>query len=104
MDLLRAYLEEGPPRVLHVVGEIDLATVDQFRAELEAATSRDATALVDLAELTFIDAGGLRVILQVAQAMNGRGPLVLVNAERVERLFEVVGMADLPCVEFRDGK
>jgi anti-anti-sigma factor len=103
MDLFTAYVEEGPPRVLHVVGEIDLATVDRFRAELEAATSRGSRAMVDLAEMTFIDAGGLRVILQVAQAMNGGGPLVLVNAERVEQLFDVVGMADLPWVEFRDG-
>jgi hypothetical protein len=54
--------------------------------------------------VTFIDAGGLRVILQTAQAMNGSGPLVLVNAARVQQLFEVVGMADLPCVEFREAE
>ena len=104
MDLLTLDVEEGPPRVLHVVGEIDLATVDQFRAALEGATRHGSTALVDLSEVTFIDAGGLRVILQVAQAMNGGGPLVLVDAARVERLFAVVGMTDLAYIEFRDGK
>jgi anti-anti-sigma factor len=104
MDLLPAFLDEGPPRVLHVVGEVDLATVDQFRKEIEGATGDGSTALVDLGEVTFIDAGGLRAILQIARARNGGGPLVLLNAARVERLFKVVGMSDLRCVEFRDGK
>ena len=104
MELLTAHLDEGPPRVLHVVGEVDLATVDAFRAVLEGAFARGSTALIDLAEVTFIDAAGLRVILQVARSVNGGGPLTLINAARVERLFKLVGMADLPSVEFRGGE
>jgi len=103
MELLTAYLEEGPPRVLHVEGEIDLATVDEFRAALEGALSGGSTALVDMGEVTFIDAGGLRVIMQVAESLNGGGPMTLVNATVVSRLLKVVGMTDLPSIQFREG-
>ena len=104
MELLTAYLEEGPPRVLHVSGEIDLATANEFRAALEKVFSGGSTALVDMAGVTFIDASGLRIILQVATSLNGGGPLTLVNAPVAARLFRVVGMADLPSVEFREAQ
>lgn len=102
MELLGTHFEEGPPRVLHVSGEIDLATADEFRDALERVLSHGSTAVIDMADVTFIDASGLRVILQVAQTMNGAGPLILVNAPRVARLFKVVGLTDLPSVEFRE--
>jgi hypothetical protein len=35
MELLTAQLDEGPPRVLRIAGEVDLATVDDFRNALE---------------------------------------------------------------------
>ena len=100
MDIFSAHLEEGPPRVLRVSGEIDLATAGEFRAALETMLTGSA-AVVDMGDVTFIDASGLRVILQVAQELNGAGPLTLVNAPVVARLFELVGLDGLPFVEFR---
>ena len=102
MELLSTHFDEGPPRVLHVSGEIDIATADEFRVALEKVLSGGSTALIDMAGVSFIDACGLRVILQVAQTMNGVGPLTLVNAPRVARLFKVVGLGDVPSVEFRE--
>jgi anti-anti-sigma factor len=102
MELFSTRLEEGPPRVLCIGGEIDLATADEFRSALETVVTGGSTAVVDMGDVTFIDAAGLRVIVQVAKTLNGSGPLMLVNAALVERLFELVGMADLPSVEFRE--
>jgi anti-anti-sigma factor len=83
MDILRTHLETGVRPVLHVQGEIDLATAGQFAAALDQALAAAPRLLVDMSEVTFIDVSGLRVIVQAAQSLNGRAPLTLVNAARV---------------------
>ena len=103
MTGLLIHLDEGSPRVLHVGGELDLGTADQLRAALKDALSAPTTVIVDMAEVTFVDAAGLRAILQTAQSQNGSGPLTLVNAPRVAWLLEVVGLRELSCLDLRDG-
>jgi anti-sigma B factor antagonist/stage II sporulation protein AA (anti-sigma F factor antagonist) len=96
-------LADGSPPVLHVSGDLDMANAEEFATALKQALSADSTLVVDLAGLTFIDAAGLRVILHAAESRNGVGPLTLVNADRVAWLLEVVGMADLPSIDFAPG-
>jgi anti-anti-sigma regulatory factor len=52
--------------------------------------------------VTFCDAAGLRVVLQAAASLNGAGPLTLLNAARVKRLLDIVGLSDLSCIAIRD--
>jgi anti-anti-sigma factor len=99
-----AILEDGFPPVLHVRGDIDLATADELRLELETSLFTHPTLVVDMAEVTFIDAAGLRAILAVAESLNGAGPLTLRNAHRVSRLLKMVGLTGLACVDVRDAK
>jgi anti-anti-sigma factor len=103
MDGLSIHIAEGTPSVFHVAGDLDLATAGRFGAALQQALSADSTLVLDLAEVTFVDAAGLRAILQAAQCRDGEGPLTLVNASRVVRLLEVVGLEGLPSIELRDG-
>ena len=102
MELLKTEFVEGDPSVLQVDGEIDVATADQLRGALQHAFAIDPTALIDMGGVTFFDAAGLRVVLQVAESRNGAGPVTLVNAPRVARVLELVGLADLPCIIIRD--
>jgi anti-anti-sigma factor len=99
--LLKTEFVPGEPPVLLVQGEVDLCTADQLRLALEQALSIDSAVVVDTAGITFIDAAGLRAVLQVAESRNGRGPLPLVNAPRVEALLRMVGLSDLPSVDIR---
>jgi anti-anti-sigma factor len=69
---------------------------------LEKALSADPTVVIDMAGVTFFDAAGVRVLLQVAAARNGAGPLTLLNAPRVKRVLDIVGLSDLPCIVIRD--
>jgi anti-anti-sigma factor len=55
--------------------------------------------VLDLSALTFIDAAGLRVILRAAESRNGLRPLKLVNASRVARLLEIVGLDAISTIE-----
>lgn len=96
-------LDEGSPPVLHVGGELDLGTAEQLAVALKDALSASTTVIVDMAEVTFVDAAGLRAILQAAQSQNGSGPLRLVNASRVAWLLEVVGLRGMSCLDLRDG-
>ena len=80
-----------------------MANAQQLGAALEHACSVDPTVVVDMAELTFIDGAGLRVILGAAESRDGAGPLMLVNASRVESLFQRVGLDDIPSIKFAPG-
>jgi len=101
MELLKTEFVPGDPPVLLLQGEADFSTTDQLRAALDHALSVDSTVVVDMAGITFIDAAGLRAVLQAAASRNGLGPLRLVNAPRVARLLEIVGLSDLPSIEIR---
>jgi anti-anti-sigma factor len=98
---LSVNLVEGSPPVAFVAGELDLATGRRFTAALEIALAVDPATIVDMAEVTFVDAAGLRAILQTAALLNGSGPLTLVNASRVEWLLELVGLTDIPSLALR---
>jgi len=88
--------------VLRVAGEIDLSTADQLRTALEEALSAGPDVVIDMAAVTFFDASGLRVVLQVAESLNGQGPLTLFNARRVARVLALVGLTDLPSIVVRE--
>jgi anti-anti-sigma regulatory factor len=61
------------------------------------------TVIVDLGAVTFIDVRGLRVILRAAESRNGLGPLMLVNADRVDWLLELVGLGKISSIVLCDG-
>jgi anti-anti-sigma factor len=97
-------LEDGSPSVLHVRGDVDMANADEFAAVLKEAMSTDSKMVVDMADVTFIDAAGLQAILRVAGLRNGAGPLTLINAPRVAWLLDLVGLEKTPSLDVRDGK
>jgi anti-sigma B factor antagonist len=102
--MLTIECEEGSPPVLHISGELDMATADQLRGALSSGLARDRTLVLDMSGVTFADAIGIRVILEAAESLNGRGPLTIVNAPRVERLLRLVGLSEIPSLSIRDGE
>src|SRR5262245_48433892 len=98
MDMLQITHESGPPAVLLVRGEIDVLSAEELRNALQDALSINSTVVVDLAGVTFVDACGLRVILEVADSLNGQGPLRIVNGQKVERLLRIVGLSAIPSI------
>jgi anti-sigma B factor antagonist len=102
MELLTVELVRGDLPVLKVDGDIDLSTADQLRTALEEALSSDPNLVIDMAGVTFFDASGLRVILQVAASRDGSCPLTLVNAQRVAIVLEMVGLSELTSIVIRE--
>jgi anti-sigma B factor antagonist len=60
--------------VVAVRGELDLATVEEFRDALEQAATSDAERIVvDLANLSFIDSRGITALLEANAASRQDG-------------------------------
>lgn len=80
----------GDAVVIAPVGEIDLVTIDALEGELESARGESARVVLDLREVSFIDSGGLRLVLEASRAIESlsvvRGP------REVQRVFELVGL------------
>jgi anti-anti-sigma factor len=76
------------------VGEIDLATVDAVRAEIDAARTETTLVLLDLRDVTFIDSAGVRLVLEGSRELAAEGgELVIVRGgPEVRRVFDLVGL------------
>ena len=49
------------------LGEIDFSTVAALKREVDAAREQDATVLLDMSGVTFIDSSGLHFLLEASQ-------------------------------------
>jgi anti-sigma B factor antagonist len=81
---------------LHPRGEVDLATVAAFEQALEGGIGSGCDLVVDLSDLTFIDAAGLRALAEAAYRVSRDGRrLQLVRPTRnLGRLLRLVGLGD----------
>jgi anti-anti-sigma factor len=87
-------------RGIRLVGQLDLSTVRVLLAALDTLP----VGVLDLAELSFMDASGLHALEQYAGTLNGSAPLVLENlSPPVRRLFEITGADHDPDLELRSG-
>jgi anti-anti-sigma regulatory factor len=75
-----------------LVGELDMAAVDDLFAGLRDAINRGGTITLDLRELTFVDVVGGHAIGVVGGMVAGRGSVVLEAPSRsVLKLLRLVG-------------
>ena len=84
--------------LLSVRGEIDHFTADAFEAMLaESLKAHDSPVVLDLSECSFMDSGGLNVLLLMVMRREGEDWLGVLGASpRLLRLFSLVGLAENP--------
>jgi anti-sigma B factor antagonist len=76
---------DGGTTVLHVAGELDLASADLLRAEVRALLGRDTVLdelVLDLAELQFLDVMGLGALLETRRKLAARGARLTLRRPR----------------------
>ena len=91
----------GSVAVVHVTGEIDMATEGQLRRIVDEAMAAEPAALVlDLTDVTFLASAGLHVLVDVQHDATARGIALRVVAERraVLRPLEITGVDELVTV------
>jgi anti-sigma B factor antagonist len=76
-------------------GELDLASVDDLRGELDGLVNRGFERLVvDLRSLEFMDSSGLRLLLQ--QSQRGDATIELIDGVApISKLFDLTGTREL---------
>jgi anti-sigma B factor antagonist len=94
--LLRYRVSEGEDvTVVHVTGEVDLATSDAFADAVAQALAGSASLVViDLQEVTFMGSIGLSVLLKANEsaARARRGMRIAVGAAVACRTIEISGL------------
>ena len=90
--------------VIHVRGEIDMATAGRLRDVIEPHMGPEQTIILDLSEVDFMDSSSLHVLIQARGRLteNG-GSLILRNPSRAaHRVLTVGGASDLLEADARD--
>jgi anti-anti-sigma factor len=88
----------GERRTLCVVGDIDIATVDQLLTSARACLDDSTDSCeIDLAGVTFMDSSGLGALVRIRNLAHEQGKRVLLTnvPASVSRLFEVTGLAEI---------
>jgi anti-anti-sigma factor len=88
---------------VHLEGELDIARVDDLRAQLREASRASEDVAIDLSSLDFIDSAGVHCIVEVARdaALTGRHMRIEEPMQpQVRRVFallhDVVGSPPAP--------
>ena len=84
--------------VLRPSGDLDLATVEPFRRDVQAALAEQPDDLViDLTDVSFLDSSGIAVLAGALKAQRAhQGELALTNPQPiVQRALELVGLGEL---------
>jgi anti-sigma B factor antagonist len=95
---------EGTTLIVAIAGELDLSTVPELAARLQALREqRHTTVTLDLGDLTFMDSSGLRLLIELdGQAKQEGWQLTLRRSrhESANTVFRVTGAdAALPFEE-----
>lgn len=82
---------------VRLIGELGLSTAAELERALRQAQARASVVVLDLRELTFIDASGLHVIVNAdARAVRADCRLIVVRgARQLDRLLTVSGLCKL---------
>jgi anti-anti-sigma factor len=80
--------------VLHVVGEIDLATVAALRHAIgQLVSSANGSAVIDLSDVTFLDCQGIAALFEATGRAHAAGVgLSAVASSACERLIGLTGL------------
>jgi anti-anti-sigma factor len=83
--------------VLHVRGEMDLATAHILDESLKPIAGNGRHIILDMSELRYIDGSGLRFLFSALQRSRANGKKVLVAGASpvIRRLMEIVNL-DMP--------
>jgi anti-anti-sigma factor len=87
--------------LLHLEGELDVATAPRLQRTLQAAQEATPHVVVDLRDVTFIGIAGVRAITAASDRARRAGQrLAVVNGTHAARVFALTGLWD--DVEFCD--
>ena len=92
--------KDGAEYTFLLEGRLDTITSPDLESEINKATPDAAKLILDLAKLDYISSAGLRVLLGAAQAMDGKGDMVVRDLNQsVREVFDLTGFSNLFHIE-----
>jgi anti-sigma B factor antagonist len=89
-------VEKEGARSARLIGELDLASYDQALDQMSWAFEGEGDVRLDLSGLTFMDSTGVRLLIQIRNALEGKGKLILLSpTDNVAKVLRLIGMDDL---------
>jgi anti-anti-sigma factor len=93
----------GDVVVARVLGSIDLGNAKHLEDEVSGAVPNAAHAVVlDLAETTYLDSAGIRLVFGLAERLRRRGQklrLVVPRGASIERVLELANVSEVVAIE-----
>ena len=88
---MRSEIAPGGAHVVHVSGELDLATAPLVEEALADVSGE--ILVIDLSDCTFLDSAGIRALVAAARDRAGTSRLRIVTADPgIVRLLEITGV------------
>ena len=85
-----------PPWLLHLTGELDIASAATLARALEGPVEHGGVIGLDVAELTFMDSTGIKALVHASRLLGERGRVVLFQPTcAVRRVIELCGLHEL---------
>ncbi len=84
----------GTTKILDLVGELDIATVDKFKASVEEARQNATGLVLNMAKLSFVDSTGVGGLLNVIKGLRNDNIEVKVSnvSSEVYEVFDLLGL------------
>ena len=92
--------KQGSELTVKLAGRLDTITAPDFQAEVIPALEDVSVLVIDLEDLEYISSAGLRVMVEIAKKMNGKGEMKLINlCDVVMDIFTVTGLDSIFNIE-----
>jgi anti-anti-sigma factor len=92
------YYDDGGLRVVSIIGEFDVENRDSLQSFVEVALGGVAPVIVDLSDVTFLEATPTAVLVDLYEQARARMCFVAPRGTAIRRLFEVQGLDRALCV------
>ncbi len=92
----RLLIVEIDPTSITLTGEIDAHSAPSLAGRFETLPAGDDDITIGMADVTFMDSSGLRVLIDLHQRLDGSPRHLVLDSpsQPVTRLLEVAGLAD----------
>jgi anti-anti-sigma factor len=86
--------ESGGQKVISLIGELDIATVDAFKKSIDDASEGAQGITLDMAKLSFVDSTGVGGLLNVVKSLKKMNlPVKIMNVSTdVYEVFDLLGL------------
>ncbi len=86
----------GSELTIAAEGRIDTATAPELEQTIKDSVDGADSLVLDLAQVSYISSGGLRVLLSAHKIMSKKGGMTVTNAgDNIMEIFEVTGFSDI---------